>query len=82
LYNIDRKGISLWREALKRPFLAKLEVPKVVRLFSESVSVSAVIDLNNELKYVKHQLIHEKLRSEELITIIQFRSNEDASHPE
>ena len=64
MYNIDRKRISLWREALKRSFLAKLEVPKVVRLFSESGSVSAVIDLNNELKYVKHQLIHEKLRSE------------------
>ena len=72
LYNIDRKNISAWRIAMSRPVLTKLEVPKIVRVRSESVSVSGVIALNNELKLVKKQLIHERLRSEALMTIIEI----------
>ena len=40
LYNIDRKRISAWRIAMSRPVLTKLEVLKIVRVRSESVSVS------------------------------------------
>ena len=72
LYNIDRKNISAWRIAMSRPVLTKLGVPKIVRVRSESVSVSGVIALNNELKLVKKQLIHERLRSEALMTIIEI----------
>ena len=72
LYNIDRKNISAWRIALSRPVLTKLETPKVVKVRSESVSVSGVIALNNELKLVKKQLIHERLCSEALLTIIKI----------
>ena len=57
---------------MSRPVLTKLEVPKIVRVRSESVSVSGVIALNNELKLVKKQLIHERLRSEALMTIIEI----------
>ena len=72
LYNIDRKSISDWRIAISRPVLTKLETPKVVKVRSESVSVSGVIALNKELKLVKQQLIHERLRSEALMTIIEI----------
>ena len=72
LYNIDRKNISDWRIAISRPVLTKLETPKVVKVRSESVSVSGVIALNKELKLVKQQLIHERLRSEALMTIIEI----------
>ena len=72
LYNIDRKSISDWRIAISRPVLTKLETPKVVKVRSESVSVSGVIALNKELKLVKQQLIHERLRSEALTTIIEI----------
>jgi len=72
LYNIDRKRISAWRIAMSRPVLTKLEVLKIVRVRSESVSVSGVIALNKELKLVKQQLIHERLRSEALMTIIEI----------
>ena len=66
LYNIDRKNITVWRKALARPDLVKIEVPEVIKIRSEKVSVSGVIALNNELKLVKQQLIHERLRSEAL----------------
>ena len=72
LYNIDRKSISDWRIAISRPVLTKLETPKVVKVRSESVSVSGVIALNKELKLVKQQLTHERLRSEALMTIIEI----------
>ena len=57
---------------MSRPVLTKLGVPKIVKIRSESVSVSGVIALNNELKLVKQQLIHERLRSEALMTIIKI----------
>ena len=57
---------------MNRPVLTKLEVPKIVKIRPESVSVSGVIALNNELKLVKQQLIHERLRSEALMTIIEI----------
>ena len=38
LYNIDRENISAWRIAMTRPVLTKLEVLKIVRVRSESVS--------------------------------------------
>ncbi len=57
---------------MSRPVLTKLEVPKIVRVRSESVSVSGVIALNKELKLVTQQLIHERLRSEALMTIIEI----------
>ena len=38
---------------MSRPVLTKLEVPKIVKIRSESVSVLGVIVLNNELKFVK-----------------------------
>ena len=72
LYNIDRKNISAWRKALAGPDLVKLEVHEVIKVRSERVSVSGVIALNNELKLVKQQLIHERLRSEALVTIIKI----------
>ena len=46
LYNIDRKRISDWRIAMSRPVFTKLGVPKIVKIRSESVSVSGVIALN------------------------------------
>ena len=42
---------------MSRPVLTKLGVPKIVKIRSESVSVSGVIALNKELKLVKKQLI-------------------------
>ena len=57
---------------MSRPVLTKLEVPKIVKIRPESVSVSGVIALNNELKLVKQQLMHERLRSEALMTIIEI----------
>jgi len=39
LYNV-RKNISAWRIAMSRPVLTKLGVPKIVKIRSESVSVS------------------------------------------
>ena len=72
LYNIDRENISAWRIAMTRPVLTKLGVPKIVKIRSESVSVLGVIALNKELKLVKQQLIHERLRSEALMTIIEI----------
>ena len=43
LYNIDRKNISAWRFAIIRPVLTKVEVPKIVRVRSKSVSVSGYL---------------------------------------
>ena len=57
---------------MTRPVLTKFGVPKIVKVRSESVSVSGVIALNKELKLVKQQLIHERLRSEALMTIIEI----------
>jgi len=71
LYNIDRKNISAWRKALARPDLVKLEVPEVIK-FDLKKYPTRVIALNNELKLVKQQLIHERLRSEALMTIIEI----------
>ena len=71
LYNIDRKNINAWRKALARPDLVKLEVPEVIK-FDLKKYPTRVIALNNELKLVKQQLIHERLRSEALVTIIKI----------
>ena len=71
LYNIDRKNINAWRKALARPDLVKLEVPEVIK-FDLKKYPTRVIALNNELKLVKQQLIHERLRSEALMTIIEI----------
>jgi len=71
LYNFDRKNISVWKKTLSLPVLTKLEVPKIIKVRSESVSVSGVIALNQELKLLKQQLTHEKLRSEALMTLIE-----------
>lgn len=71
LYNFDRKNISVWKKTLSLSVLTKLEVPKIIKVRSESVSVLGVIALNQELKLLKQQLTYEKLRSEALMTLIE-----------
>ena len=73
---LTENNSTIWRKALSIPVLTELEIPQLIKIRSEKVSVSGVIALNNELKLLKQQLAHDGLRSEALLTSIEIAALE------
>jgi len=71
LYGFERSNIANWKKSLEPVGEVPPKVRKQSSVKSDSVVVASTLALNQEIKSLKEQLSHEKLRSEALQIIIE-----------
>lgn len=71
LYSFNRNCIAKWKKAFFRQDAGLPGPSKIIKPSAETMTIAEVLLLNQEVKLLKQQLAHEKLRSEALLTIIE-----------
>lgn len=71
LYSFNRNCIAKWKKAF---FIQDSRLPgpsKIIKSSAETMKLAEAFLLNQEVKLLKQQLAHEKLRAEALLTILE-----------